>query len=29
MKLKVLKTEDEYNKALKRLEVVFDSPAGT
>ena len=29
MKLKVLKTEEEYKKALKRLEVVFDSPVDT
>ena len=29
MKLKVIKTEEEYNKALKRLEVVFDSPVDT
>lgn len=29
MKLKVLKTEEDYYKALKRLEVVFDSPADT
>ena len=29
MKLKVLKTEEEYNKALKRLETIFDSPADT
>ena len=29
MKLKVLKTENEYNKALKRLEKIFDSPADT
>jgi HTH-type transcriptional regulator/antitoxin HigA len=29
MKLKVLKTEEDYNKALKRLEVVFDSPEDT
>ncbi len=26
MKMKVLKTEDEYNQALKRLEVIFDAP---
>ncbi len=24
---KVLKTEEEYNQALKRLEVIFDAPA--
>ena len=29
MKIKVIKTEEEYHKALKRLEVVFDSPADT
>lgn len=29
MKLKVLKTEEEYNKALKRLETIFDAPANT
>jgi HTH-type transcriptional regulator / antitoxin HigA len=29
MKIKIIKTEEEYNKALKRLEVVFDSPADT
>ena len=29
MKLKVLKTEEEYTKALKRLEGVFDSPVDT
>jgi HTH-type transcriptional regulator/antitoxin HigA len=29
MKLKVIKTEEEYNKALKRLEAIFDSPADT
>ena len=29
MKLKVLKTEEEYNKALKRLETIFDSPPDT
>ena len=27
MKIKVIKTEEDYNKALKRLEVIFDSPA--
>jgi HTH-type transcriptional regulator / antitoxin HigA len=26
MKLKVIKTEEEYNLALKRLEVIFDAP---
>jgi len=29
MKLKVLKTEKDYNQALKRLEIIFDSPADT
>jgi len=29
MKLKVIKTEEEYIKALKRLEVVFDSQVDT
>jgi HTH-type transcriptional regulator/antitoxin HigA len=29
MKLKVIKTEEEYNIALKRLEVIFDSQADT
>ena len=29
MKIKVIKTEEEYNRALRRLEVVFDSPADT
>jgi len=29
MKLKVLKTEKDYNQALKRLEILFDSPADT
>ena len=29
MKLKVIKTEKEYLNALKRLEVIFDSPADT
>ena len=29
MKVKVIKTEEEYNQALKRLEVIFDSSAGT
>ena len=29
MRLKLIKTEEEYNKALKRLELVFDSPADT
>jgi HTH-type transcriptional regulator/antitoxin HigA len=27
MKVKVIKTEEEYNLALKRLEVIFDAPA--
>ncbi len=26
MEIKVIKTEEDYNKALKRLEVVFDAP---
>ncbi len=26
MEIKVIKTEDDYNKALKRLEVIFDAP---
>ena len=26
---KVIKTEDEYNQALKRLEKIFDAPVGT
>jgi HTH-type transcriptional regulator/antitoxin HigA len=26
MKIKIIKTEEEYNKALKRLEVIFDAP---
>jgi HTH-type transcriptional regulator/antitoxin HigA len=26
MKAKVIKTEEEYNQALKRLEVIFDAP---
>ena len=29
MKIKVLKTEDEYNQAIERLEDIFDSPADT
>jgi HTH-type transcriptional regulator / antitoxin HigA len=29
MKMKVIKTEADYNKALKRLEVIFDAPANT
>ncbi len=29
MKIKVIKTEEDYNKALKRLEVIFDAPANT
>ncbi len=29
MKLKLLKTEEEYAVALKRLEILFDSPADT
>jgi len=27
MKIKVIKSEDDYQLALKRLEVIFDSPA--
>ena len=27
MKIKVLKTEEDYNQALKRLELVFDAPS--
>lgn len=27
MNIKVIKTEEDYNKALKRLEVIFDAPA--
>jgi HTH-type transcriptional regulator/antitoxin HigA len=26
MEIKVIKTKEDYNKALKRLEVVFDAP---
>lgn len=26
MKIKVIKTEDDYQKALERLEVIFDAP---
>ena len=26
MEIKVIKSEEEYNKALKRLEVLFDAP---
>ena len=29
MNIKVIKTEDDYNQALKRLDVVFDAPADT
>lgn len=29
MKLKVIKTEEDYNKALRRLEVIFDAPVNT
>jgi HTH-type transcriptional regulator/antitoxin HigA len=29
MKIKVLKTQEEYNQALKRLEIIFDAPADT
>ena len=27
MNIKVLKTEEEYNRALRRLETIFDAPA--
>jgi HTH-type transcriptional regulator/antitoxin HigA len=26
MEIKIIKTEEEYNQALKRLEVIFDTP---
>jgi len=29
MKIKVLKTEEDYIQALKRLEVIFDAPEGS
>ena len=29
MKIKVIKTEEDYNKSLKRLEVIFDAPVNT
>ncbi len=29
MEHKVIKTEDEYNQALKRLELIFDAEPGT
>jgi HTH-type transcriptional regulator/antitoxin HigA len=29
MKIKVIKTEEDYIKGLKRLEVIFDAPANT
>jgi len=29
MRIKVIKTEEEYTKALKRLEVIFDAPSNT
>lgn len=29
MKIKVIKTEEEYNKALKRLEIIFDAKENT
>ena len=29
MKIKVIKTEEDYNKALKRLEEVFDAPVNS
>ena len=27
MKIRIIKTEEEYNQALERLDVLFDSPA--
>jgi HTH-type transcriptional regulator/antitoxin HigA len=29
MKIKVIKTEEEYKQALKRVETIFDAPADT
>lgn len=29
MNIKVIKTEEEYNQALKRLETIFDAPEDT
>jgi HTH-type transcriptional regulator/antitoxin HigA len=29
MTIKVLKTEEEYNQALRRLETIFDAPANS
>ena len=29
MNIKVIKTEEEYNRALERLEIIFDAPADT
>lgn len=29
MEIKVIKTEEEYNQAIKRLETIFDAPANT
>ncbi len=29
MKIKPIKTESDYQKALKRLEIIFDAPIGT
>ena len=29
MKIKILKTEDDYNQALERLEAIFDAPVDT
>ncbi|MFA6402614.1 MAG: transcriptional regulator [Salinivirgaceae bacterium] len=29
MEIKVIKTENDYNEALKRLEVIFDSPVNS
>ena len=29
MELKLIKTESDYQNALKRLEMIFDAPIGT
>ena len=29
MDIKIIKTEEDYNQALKRLEVIFDAPVDT
>ena len=29
MNIKTIKTEQDYNEALERLEVIFDAPEGT